>query len=139
MTLRELSAAADLERVRLLEEAVWGFDHSWLPEALAAEIGSDTDPVVVIGAENGEDLVCAAWVRMHKGTGFASLWGGSTMPEWRGKGIYRATVARRAQLALGRGFDKLQVDSSPDSAPILTRLGMTAVAKTIPYVWNPES
>ena len=139
VTLRELSAAADLERVRLLEEAVWGFDHSWLPEALAAEIGSTTDPVVVIGAEHGEDLVCAAWVRMHTGTQFASLWGGSTMPEWRGKGIYRATVARRAQLSLARGFDKLQVDSSPDSAPILTRLGMTAVAKTIPYVWNPPA
>lgn len=137
VTVRELSAHADLERVRLLEEAVWGFDHSWLPEALAAEIASDTDPVVVVGAEHGEDLVGAAWIRMHNGTRFASLWGGSTMPDWRRKGVYRATVARRAQIALSRGFDGIQVDCSPDSSKILTGLGMAAVAQTVPYVWSP--
>ncbi|GAA4906847.1 GNAT family N-acetyltransferase [Stackebrandtia albiflava] len=138
-TLREISAPADLERVRLLEEAVWNTDHGWLPEALAAEISSDTDPVVVIAAEHGEDLVCAAWIRFHNGTEFAGLWGGSTMPEWRGRGVYRAVVARRAQLALARGFGMLQVDSSPDSAPILERLGMVPVATTVPYVWRPST
>lgn len=137
VTLRELSATADLERVRLVEEAVWGVDHAWLPEALAGEIASSSDPVVVIGAEHGEDLVGAAWIRMYSGTRFAGLWGGSTMPDWRGRGVYRAMVARRAQIALARGFDALQVDASPASAAVLTHLGMHAVAETVPYVWRP--
>jgi hypothetical protein len=32
-------------------------------------------------------VVCAAWVRFHAGTGFATLWGGPTLPAWRGRGL----------------------------------------------------
>jgi GNAT superfamily N-acetyltransferase len=70
---------------------------------------------------------------------FAGLWGGATLAEWRGLGIYRALVARRAQLAAGRGVCYLQVDASGDSAPILQRLGFQALATTTPYVWTPRS
>jgi len=73
-----------------------------------------------------------------RGTGeFAGLWGGATLAEWRGRGIYRALVARRAQLAAARGVRYLQVDASSDSAPILQRLGFQALATTTPYVWTP--
>ena len=71
------------------------------------------------------------------GTDFAGLWGGSTLPAWRGRGIYRALVARRAQLAVGHGYRFLQVDASDDSRPILERLGFVAVTTTTPYVWTP--
>ena len=62
-------------------------------------------------------VVCAAWVDFHDGTDFASLWGGSTLTEYRGRGIYKALVARRADEAAERGFRFLQVDASPDSRP----------------------
>jgi GNAT superfamily N-acetyltransferase len=71
------------------------------------------------------------------GTEFAGLWGGSTRAQWRGRGIYRALVARRAQLAAERGVRYLQVDASSDSRPILERLGFLAVTTTTPYVWTP--
>jgi len=71
------------------------------------------------------------------GTDFAGLWGGSTLPAWRGRGIYRAMVAARAQRAAARGVRYLQVDASDDSAPILRRLGFRAVTTTTPYVWAP--
>lgn len=41
-------------------------------------------------------MVSAAWLVIIPGTEFAALWGGSTLAEWRRKGIYRALVARRA-------------------------------------------
>ena len=81
---------------------------------------------------------CAAWVRFHTGTDFASLWGGSTLPEWRRKGIYRALVGRRAVQARDRGFRYLQVDASPDSRPILERLGLTVLTGTTPYMWTRD-
>ena len=37
------------------------------------------------------------------GTEFAGIWGGSTLPEFRGRGIYRALVAARARSAVARG------------------------------------
>ena len=63
--------------------------------------------------------------------------GGGTLPGWRGRGIYRALVAYRAQLAVARGYRYLQVDALPASRPILERLGFTCLAHTTPYVWDP--
>ncbi len=139
VTLREVTAQPDLERIRDLEQAVWGGDHDWLPGVLGRDIDDPDDPCVVVVAEAGQDVVCAGWIRFHRGTDFASLWGGSTLPRWRRRGIYRATVAYRARLAAASGFRYLQVDASDDSAPVLRRLGLLAVATTIPFVWSPAA
>jgi ribosomal protein S18 acetylase RimI-like enzyme len=82
-------------------------------------------------------VVSAAWVRFHVGTDFASLWGGSTLPEYQRRGIYKALVARRAAEADERGFRYLQVDASDDSRPILERLGLRTLTSTTPYHWHP--
>ena len=71
------------------------------------------------------------------GTDFAGLWGGGTVPAWRGRGIFRALVAYRAGLAAERGYRYLQVDALPTSRPILQRLGFEPVASTTPYVFTP--
>jgi hypothetical protein len=68
------------------------------------------------------------------GTDFAGLWGGGTVPAWRGRSIYRAVVARRARDAVARGHRYLQVDASDQSRPILHRLGFTALSTTTPYL-----
>lgn len=136
--LREITTQADLERVRVLEEEVWGYSHDWLPGALTRALDDD-DPAVIVVAETEDDqLVCASWMRFHTGTDFASLWGGSTLSAWRGRGIYRALVAYRRRAAVERGFRYLQVDASPDSRGILAHLGFRPVAVTVPYIWKPH-
>ncbi|MDX6313211.1 MAG: hypothetical protein QOF44_2675, partial [Streptomyces sp.] len=69
---------------------------------------------------------------------FASLWGGGTVPAWRGRGIYRALVSHRAGIAAELGYRFLQVDASSQSRPILERLGFTALSTTTPYVFQPD-
>lgn len=76
--------------------------------------------------------VSSARMELYPGTDFAGLWGGGTVAEWRGKGIYRALVAYRARIATERGYRYLQVDASAMSAPILDRLGFTALGTTTP-------
>jgi GNAT superfamily N-acetyltransferase len=137
--LREVTAREDLDRIAAMEGAVWGSDRGWLAEALDRELTADPHAMTVVVAEAGEDVVCAGWVRYATGTGFATLWGGSTLPEWRRQGIYRAVVVYRARLAAARGFTYLQVDASDDSRPILQRLGFVAVATTTPYVFRPSA
>ncbi|MFI5735173.1 GNAT family N-acetyltransferase [Kribbella sp. NPDC051587] len=134
--LREVTSRADLERIQAMEEEVWGHSHAWLPDALTADM-ADADPAVVLVAETDEQVVCASWIRFHTGTEFASLWGGSTLPAYRGQGIYRAQVAYRRALAAERGYRYLQVDASPDSRGILARLGLRPVAVTVLYLWRP--
>lgn len=135
--LREVTGRADLDRIVAMEEAVWGADRSHLADALEREIASDPHSITVVVAEAGETVVSAGWIRYVAGTGFASLWGGSTLPEWRRRGIYRALVVHRARLAAQRDRTLLQVDASDDSRPILERLGFVAVTTTTPYVYTP--
>ncbi|WP_431930669.1 GNAT family N-acetyltransferase [Micromonospora sp. RP3T] len=135
--LREVTGRTDLERIAAMEEEVWHDDRGHLVHGLAREIEADPQSITIVVAEAGETVVSAGWIRYQAGTGFASLWGGSTLPRWRRKGVYRALVAYRARLAQQRGRTLVQVDCSPDSRPILERLGLVAVTTTTPYVYTP--
>lgn len=137
VSLRETSDRHDFDRIAAMEEEIWQEDHGWLGEMLEAERAVDPDAIAIVVAEASEAVVCAAWVRFEPGTDFATLWGGATLPAWRGRGIYRAAVAYRANLAAGRGFRLLEVDASAGSRPILERLGFVAVTTTTPFVWSP--
>jgi len=141
VSLREVTSRADLERIAALEQAVWGpaGQETWLVEMLESERAVDPDALTIVVAESGATVVSAAWIRFEHGTEFATLWGGATLQEWRRRGIYRATVAHRANRAVERGFRYLETDASDDSRPILERLGFRAVTTTTPYVWSPPS
>ncbi len=141
VSLREVTSRSDFERIAALEQAVWGDadEHGWVVDMLESERAADPDSLTVVVAEAGANVVCAAWIRFERGTEFATLWGGATLPEWRRRGIYRATVAYRANLAARRGFRYLETDASDDSRPILERLGFTAVTTTTPWVWSPPT
>lgn len=138
VTLRETNDPADYARMAALHHAVWGEEWDWFPVAFAAEVAAEPGVHVVVLAEAGETLVAAARMRLEPGTEFATLWGGSTLAQWRGRGIYRSLVAHRAQVAARAGRRYLQVDASDDSRPILERLGFVAVTTTTPYVWTPS-
>ncbi|NLU79504.1 GNAT family N-acetyltransferase [Micromonospora sp. HNM0581] len=135
--LREVTGRADLDRIAELKTQVWGRDLSGLADALEREIAADPQAVTVVVAEAGESMVSAGWVRYPVDSTFATLWGGSTLPEWRRKGIYRAMVTYRARLAGARGRTLVQVDASDESRPVLERLGLVAVTATTPYVYTP--
>jgi GNAT superfamily N-acetyltransferase len=106
-----------------------------LEDRLRGQLRSEQVQMVVAMA--GEEPVSAARIEFVTGTDFAGLWGGGTVPAWRGKGIFRALVAYRAGLAAARGYRYLQVDALPTSRPILERLGFEPVASTTPYVFTP--
>jgi GNAT superfamily N-acetyltransferase len=67
---------------------------------------------------------------------FAALWGGSTEPHWRGRGLYRAQISRRAQLAAERGYRYLMVLASENSRPILIGLGFETISHVSRYLWK---
>jgi predicted GNAT family acetyltransferase len=116
---------------------VWGGHSDWLVEMLAARRAQDPLSLTVFVAEAEGEVVAAAWVRFRSDSSFATLHGGSTLPEWRGRGIYRALVAARANLALERRFRHLLVDASDASRPILERSGFVAITTTTPFIWSP--
>jgi GNAT superfamily N-acetyltransferase len=136
--IREIDSREDFDRIADLKIDVWGGKSDWISD-LAEEQRNAPDLLVVCVVEDalaGPDgpALCAAWVRFHPGTEFASFWGGATRAEWRRKGLYRATLTYRARLAKERGYRYIRVDASEDSRPILERSGLMAVTTTTPYV-----
>jgi GNAT superfamily N-acetyltransferase len=89
--------------------------------------------VPVVAYVDGQP-VSGGRVDLEPGVEFAGLFGGVTLPEYRGRGLYRATVARRAELAREAGYRWLYVDALPTSRPILERLGFATLTTTTPYV-----
>jgi GNAT superfamily N-acetyltransferase len=74
-------------------------------------------------------------IDFEDGVDFAGLFGGVTLPDYRRRGLYRATVAKRAELARERGYRWLYSDALPTSRPILERLGFVAITTTTPFVF----
>jgi hypothetical protein len=139
VTIEATTDPAELRAIAAMESRVWGADCSWLAGDLADRIESAPDDVVILTAKAGGEVVSAAWLMIMRGTEFGTLWGGSTLAEWRGRGIYRALVARRARIAVERGIRYLMVEASDDSRPILERLGLRAVTTTTPWLWKPAT
>lgn len=70
---------------------------------------------------------------------FASLWGGATVPDSRGRGAYSALVASRVDEARRRGYEYLTVDADfRTSRPILSRRGFIEIGRTRPFTWTRD-
>jgi GNAT superfamily N-acetyltransferase len=138
VVLRQAHEAGDLRRVAGQQTEAWGFDCAWVATDLAARLSADPGLITILAAETGGRFVCTAWSIYHPGTGFVALLGGTTLPEWRGRGLYRAMLAARGREADARGYRLLHVDASPFSAPILRRCGFHEITTSRHYEWTPQ-
>lgn len=116
-----------------VHDEVFGGDHAAIGSAIMAALEPAPRPIEAVVAVAGDTAICAGRVEFPEGSDFATLWGGGTLPSWRGRGLFRSLVAYRARLAGERGYRYLQVDASADSCPILKRLGFAELAQTTPF------
>jgi GNAT superfamily N-acetyltransferase len=126
--------ASGADAVVRVHNEVFGGDHKAVGAAIMAALESRPRPAEAVVAVAGDTAISAGRVEFPEGSDFASLWGGGTLPGWRGRGVFRSLVAYRARLARERGYRYLQVDASDDSRPILARLGFTELARTTPFL-----
>ncbi|HEX8912163.1 MAG TPA: GNAT family N-acetyltransferase [Humisphaera sp.] len=109
----------------------YAFTATQLAEAIAA--GSTQHRGYVASASGTPAGVARLY--LHPASAFGGLYGGGTLPAFRGRGVYRATVAARAADAAAAGARYLIVDALPTSRPILERLGFVHVSDTWPCEW----
>ncbi|MEV0587322.1 GNAT family N-acetyltransferase [Nonomuraea sp. NPDC050310] len=137
ITLRPVLDADGVDLMMRVHEQAFGTDSGRLRHWVLNQMAELGDRFAAVVAMHGDLPVSAGRVLLHEGTDFASLWSGGTVPEWRGRGIYRSLVAHRARYAAERGYRYLQVDASDDSRPILERLGFAALTVTTPFQYTP--
>jgi hypothetical protein len=117
-------ARTDEERLAAARIAAIAFGGPLPTEAPAAS--EDPDNIVYLAYVDGEPVARGSAAFSEHGV---TLFGGSTLPEARGKGAYRALVAARWQDAVARGTPVVVTQASPMSRPILGQLGFREVCE----------
>ncbi len=136
VTLRRVTGAADVRAMSAMSDEVFGDPVSpRRADDLLERLERDPRIELWVAEVDGR-MVSAGRLEPVPGTEIAGIWGGSTVPEWRGRGIYRALTAERARSALRLGHTVLHSDSTEFSRPILERSGFVRVTTTTPYEWH---
>ena len=134
--VQQISDPDQLDDVLPVLQAVWHQQHTGLMQHLRdGMINTPHLLSVYIGYEAGQ-AVCVGWLNHDARSSFASLWGGSTLSEFRGRGWYTALVAARTQEALRRGHRYLTIDAGPLSRPIVQRHGFQQIAVAHAVNWG---
>ncbi|MFC6704211.1 GNAT family N-acetyltransferase [Flexivirga alba] len=139
VSLRSVTSREDVAAMVSMQASVFG-DPQTIDERVDSTLQRLNDPaapgVELWVAEAEGRPVSAGRIDPVRSTDFAGIWGGATLPEWRGRGIYRALTAKRAQAALRVGKTLINSDSTEFSRPILERSGFHRVTTTTPYIWQ---
>ena len=116
--VREIETSTDAALFDAASESVWG----------AAPLDGASTETANRTAEPGSFVALLDGTPVASG-GFslsgpvARLWGGGVVASARGRGVYRALVARRLAVAAERGATLAIVHAQPTSSPILQRSG----------------
>ena len=136
VTLRTVRDEADVRAMSAMADEAFGDPVSdERAESLQHRL-SLRDGMELWVAEADGAMVSAGRLEPVPHTEVAGIWGGSTLPAWRGRGIYRALTAARARSALRLGKTIIHSDSTEFSRPILERSGFVKVSTTTPYEWR---
>ena len=138
VVVRRVTDEDEVRAMLAMQSEVFGDDPEEAEEhvvQLLHRLRTRTDMEMWVDDHDGR-IVRAGRLEPVEGTEFAGIWGGSTLPEYRGKGIYRALTAARARSAMGYGKRYINSDSTEFSRPILERSGFLKVSTTTPYEWR---
>lgn len=136
ISLRRVTEEADVRAMTTMQDLAFGDPVSdRMADALLRRLAL-RDGMELWVAQAAGKIVGAGRLEPVAGTAFAGIWGGATLEEWRGRGIYRALTAARARSALSMGKILIHSDSTEYSRPILERSGLVKVSTTTPYQWQ---
>jgi hypothetical protein len=125
-----------LADVVAVEEAVWREKMEWIYDHLGSYLRDYSQLVSIYVAYVDGVPASTAWAFYLSGSQFASLWGGSTLVEHRGNGLYTTLLAVRVQEAIRRGRHFLVVDASSMSRPILEKYHFRLLDYSSPCKWQ---
>lgn len=134
--VRRLTHLDQVAEVLAMKQAVWPEEEwvadGWLGQMLTESVTAPDPMLHVYIAYVDGVAISSGWIDLPPGRQFAGLWGGSTMPGFRGRGLYTALIAARAADAIAHGVRYLTIDASPMSRPIVERLGFQHMAWSWP-------
>jgi len=134
--VRQVRDLAGLSTAVAVSEQAFGPGEGWIPEDLTGRLSDPTFGLFLAYVD--DKPVSAGRLEMPRGRAFASLWGGGTLPAYRGRGAYSALVRARAGVARTCRYRYLTVDARPTSRPILERAGFVPLTSMTGWVFDPS-
>lgn len=139
VTVRQVTDQPDVRAMAEMQDEAFGNRAaSDMADEVMRRLAKGDDVELWVAEAEGR-VVSAGRLEPVPGTDFAGIWGGATLREWRGRGIYRALTAARARSALARGKTLIHSDSTEFSRPILERSGLVRISTTTPYLWTRKA
>jgi GNAT superfamily N-acetyltransferase len=135
--LRWITHPEGLADVIRVEQQVWGGSFDWILGRMGSHLAIPDYLSVAVAYVEGQPA-CAGWTYYNLNGNFAGLWGGSTVPEYRQRGLYTALLAARVQQAIRRGYRFLVVEASMMSRAILAKNGFQVMTYATSYDWKIE-
>lgn len=137
--VRQLFSPDHLADFQTVSEQAWGRSRVDQIAFIADLLRTTPDEIgVYVAYLDGVPASCAR-ASFPKGSQFAGMWAGATVPASRKQGLYQALVAVRVQEARRRGYRFMTIDALPTSRPIVERQGFQFVTYTHPMVWPPSN
>jgi len=133
--VRKVTDPEGIEDIIRLEEEVWQAPRDWLRKRLVHSLETHPERLSLFAVPVDGRTVSAAWIFYYPPSQFASLLGGSTLPEYRNRGYYTSLMVTRVREAHQRGYRFLVVDASPMSRPILEKRGFQFLGLTTLCRW----
>lgn len=133
--VRRLASREQLEDVIAIEQQVWDANFSWMRQRMGDHMEIPGHLSIFV-AYVDQEPACAGWTYYNLGGDFAGLWGGSTLPDRRKRGLYTAVLAARVQEAIERGYRFLTIEAGPMSRPIVAAHGFQLLTMTASYGWK---
>ena len=124
--VREVTDADGVADLVAVSNAAFGREEPWRLAQLIDRL-EDPTQALFVAYDNGRP-VSSGRLELAPGKAFAGLYGGGTVPDYQGRGAYRALVAARGAVAMSHGCRFLTVDALETSRPILERLGFRPLA-----------
>ncbi len=133
--VRQLTRPEDLEEVIRVEEAVWGGNFGWMRQRMGGHLAVPGYLSLYAAYMDGA-AASVGWTYFNPYSQFGGLYGGSTLEGQRGRGLYTALLAVRAQEALRRGLRFLLIEPTEMSRPIVERYGFELLARSNACEWT---
>ncbi len=137
--IRRITDLALVKPLVDVQAAIYNENFDDMTERLTWKLTHYPEYISFYGAYVDEVPVASARMYYPSNSQFSSMWGGGTLPAYRGKGVYTALVAARVQEAIQRGRRFLTIDASPMSRPIVEKLGFVEISTSTPCNWQLPS
>ncbi len=135
-SVRRVTTTQEIDELIAMENEVWHKEMPRLGEGLKHDLVDRPELLSLYGVWRDGKAVSAAWQFFMAPTRWVTLYGGSTLVEYRKQGFYTALIAARAREARERGYRFMTVDASPASRPILEKHGFTFLDTEVGYEWK---